>query len=315
MDLTQRAYDMCTLCPRTCKATRSQGVRGVCGCTSTLRIARSALHFWEEPPISGDNGSGAIFFSGCPLRCVYCQNHEISHDGFGIEVSTHRLATMMLELQEKGAHNINLVTPLHYAPHVCEAISMARGSGLVLPIVCNTSGYERHDLIDMLSDVVDIWLTDFKYASPDLAQRYSGARDYPHVASKALASMLASLKEHGGRRLDAHDHMQRGVIVRHLVLPGHVDDSYAVLDSLWNSAGNEIDVSIMNQYTPNERCRNAGGPLSRTLESDEYDLVLLHADELGFDHIWWQEGQTASQSFIPPFDATGVEGPERDFRP
>ena len=306
MDLSMTAYDTCTLCPRRCGTRRLDGRRGVCGCDADLRIARAALHLWEEPPISGEVGSGAIFFSGCPLRCVFCQNATISHEGFGIPVGTERLAQMMLELQGQGALNINLVTPLHYAPHVRTAIGLARGQGLRLPIVCNTSGYENASLVRTMSDVIDIWLTDYKYCSADLAAGLSGAKDYPPVASAALTEMLTSLRTRGGRRLADDGSMLQGIIVRHLVLPGHADDSCGVVERVWELAGNEVDLSIMNQYTPNERCRSLAGPLSHGVSEDEYDLVVCHADELGFENIWWQEGGTVSESFVPAFDATGV---------
>ena len=159
MDLSLSAYEHCELCPRKCGARRLDGKVGICGATATLRVARAALHFWEEPPISGEAGSGAIFFSGCPLRCVFCQNHEISQEGFGLEVTAERLSQMMVELEDQGALNINLVTPLHYAPHVVQAVDMARAQGMTLPIVCNTSGYERPELVEALADVVDVWLT------------------------------------------------------------------------------------------------------------------------------------------------------------
>lgn len=310
MDVGLDAYDSCTLCPRRCGVARSEGRPGVCGATSALRVARAALHLWEEPPISGERGSGAIFFSGCPLHCAFCQNHEISQGRCGLEVSTSRLAQMMMELQGQGALNINLVTPLHYAPHVREAVLMARGAGLSLPVVCNTSGYERAGLVDAMADVVDIWLTDFKYASPALAGRLSGAPDYPEVAERALAAMLASLRQGGGTFVAADGAMRRGIIVRHLVLPGQVDDSLAVLERVWRLCGNEVGLSVMNQYTPNERCRAAGGPLARPLRDDEYETVLDHADALGFESLWWQQGGTVSESFVPAFDATGVRGPE-----
>ncbi len=303
-------YEACTLCPRRCGAARSAGVAGFCGTTATLRVARSALHFWEEPPISGERGSGAIFFTGCPLRCIFCQNHEISQEGFGLAVSTARLAQMMLELQDQGALNINLVTPLHYAPHVCEAVELARSAGLALPIVCNTSGYERADVVRQMAGIVDVWLTDFKYASPDLARSLSAAANYPAVAAEALVAMRDLVRAAGGMELDESGAMRRGIIVRHLVLPGHADDSLAVLDRVWELCGNEVDLSVMNQYTPNDACLRAGGELSRALDEEEYELVLVHADDLGFERLWWQQGGTVSESFVPAFDATGVEGPE-----
>ena len=304
------AYETCALCPRRCGARRSAGRAGLCGATDTLRIARSALHLWEEPPISGERGSGAIFFTGCPLRCVFCQNHEISHEGFGLPVSVGRLAQMMLELQDQGALNINLVTPLHFAPHIREAIGRARAAGLTLPIVCNTSGYERVETVRAMADIVDIWLTDFKYASSELAGTLSAVRDYPEAAAAALAAMHEQVEAAGGRAFDGKGAMTRGIIVRHLVLPGHADDSCAVLDRVWELCGNDVDLSVMNQYTPNEACRERGGELARAVDDWEYELVLCHADDLGFEHIWWQEGGTVSESFVPPFDATGVCGPE-----
>ena len=303
------AYDMCELCPRRCKARRNSGKAGFCGASNTLRVARSALHFWEEPPISGEAGSGAIFFSGCPLRCVFCQNHQISQEGFGRAVSVERLACMMLELQEQGALNINLVTPMHFAPQVKKAIMLAKQAGLNLPIVCNTSGYELAPVIRAMGDVIDVWLTDFKYADARLAKELSYARDYPDVAAAALTEMLSLLRAHGGRKMSADGSMQQGIIVRHLVLPGHADDSCKVLNRIWNICGNDVDVSIMNQYTPNERCLKQGGLLSTTRSDEAYEIVICHADDLGFKQIWWQEGGTVSESFVPQFDATGVEGP------
>ena len=310
MDLSFSAYERCELCPRRCGVDRAAGDVGVCGETGQLMVARCALHFWEEPPISGDAGSGTIFFSGCPLRCAYCQNHEISHEGAGLPVSPSRLARMMLEQQDRGALNINLVTPLHFAPHIVDAVFCAREAGLSLPVVCNTSGYERAEMVDALAGVVDVWLTDFKYADPDLAALFSAARDYPDGAASALVRMLENLRERGGCRIGDDGRMLQGIIVRHLVLPGYADDSCSVLDRVWELCGNEVDVSVMNQYTPNAACRAKGGELARTVSPEEYELVLDHADELGFERMWWQESGTVSESFVPPFDNSGVLGPE-----
>lgn len=309
MNIDVGSYEACELCPRRCRAARAQGEAGFCGAGATLRVARSALHFWEEPPISGESGSGAIFFTGCPLRCVFCQNHEISQEGFGLAVTTGRLARMMLELRDQGALNINLVTPLHFAPQVREAIILARGEGLALPIVCNTSGYERPEVVAAMGDVIDVWLTDFKYGSTRLAGRLSKARDYPDVAAGALSAMLGSLRFRGGRAQGEDGRMLRGIIVRHLVLPGHSCDSKDVLDRVWELCGNEVDLSVMNQYTPNGDCRSEGGALARGVTDDEYESVLDHADDLGFERLWWQQGGTVSESFVPAFDATGVRGP------
>ena len=312
MDLTGlplALYGHCELCPRHCGANRLAGEVGACGAGAGLRAARSALHFWEEPPISGEAGSGAIFFTGCPLRCVFCQNHDISQGGSGRDVPVGRVAQMMLELEAQGAININLVTPLHFAPQVRQAVLLSREAGMTLPVVCNTSGYETPEVVRAMGDVVDVWLTDFKFSSGDLACRLMQARDYPEVAEDALVEMLSSVREGGGRLLGADGRMLRGVIVRHLVMPGHADDSLRVLDRVWALCHNEVDISVMNQYTPNRRCLRAGGDLARAVTGEEYERVLDHSDALGFERMWWQQGGTVSESFVPAFDATGVEGP------
>lgn len=295
----------CELCPRRCGANRAAGAHGVCGADDSLKIARAALHYWEEPPISGERGSGTIFFSACPLKCVYCQNHEISTGGFGIEVAPGRLVEIMLELQEQGAHNINLVTATHYAHLLPTAIGEARRRGLSIPIVYNTSGYEREEAVAELADLVDVWLVDYKYADADLGRALSHVVDYPETAARALSRMCVSVAAHGGELVDADGMMRRGVIVRHLVLPGHADDSCRVLDRIWDVAG-DVPISVMNQYTPNERMRASGGELSRAVTEDEYEFVLDHADDVGFTQMFWQEGGAVDESFTPAFDTTGV---------
>lgn len=295
----------CELCPRRCRADRAAGERGVCGATDTLRLARAALHFWEEPPISGEAGSGTVFFSGCPLKCVYCQNHEISTGNFGIDVSPERLAQIMLELQDQGALNINLVTATHYAHLLPEAIAAARAQGLAIPIVYNTSGYERVEAVRELDDLVDIWLTDFKYADARLGRALSHVPDYPSVAQSALIEMARQLERHGGGAARADGTWTRGIIVRHLVLPGHTEDSCRVLDLIWDAVG-DVPISVMNQYTPNAAMRAAGGELARAVTREEYERVLDHADDLGFTQMFWQEGGAVDESFTPPFDTTGV---------
>lgn len=295
----------CELCPRRCRADRAAGERGVCGATDTLRLARAALHFWEEPPISGEAGSGTVFFSGCPLKCVYCQNHEISTGNFGIDVPPERLAQIMLELQDQGALNINLVTATHYAHLLPEAIAAARARGLVVPIVYNTSGYERVEAVRELDDLVDIWLTDFKYADAELGRALSHVPDYPSVAQSALVEMARQLERHGGGAARADGTWTRGIIVRHLVLPGHAEDSCRVLDLIWDAVG-DVPISVMNQYTPNAAMRAAGGELARAVTREEYECVLDHADDLGFTQKFWQEGGAVDESFTPPFDTTGV---------
>ncbi|WP_419057854.1 radical SAM protein [Enorma massiliensis] len=295
----------CELCPRRCRADRAAGERGVCGATDTLRLARAALHFWEEPPISGEAGSGTVFFSGCPLKCAYCQNHEISTGNFGIDVSPERLAQITLELQDQGALNINLVTATHYAHLLPEAIAAARAQGLAIPIVYNTSGYERVEAVRELDDLVDIWLTDFKYADAGLGRALSHVPDYPSVAQSALIEMARQLERHGGGAARADGTWTRGIIVRHLVLPGHAEDSCRVLDLIWDAVG-DVPISVMNQYTPNAAMRAAGGELARAVTREEYERVLDHADDLGFTQMFWQEGGAVDESFTPPFDTTGV---------
>lgn len=303
--LTELFSPACHLCPRRCGAARDEGARGVCGANDTLRVARAALHMWEEPPISGEAGSGTIFFSGCSLKCIYCQNHEISTGNFGLEISPERLVEIMLELQDQGANNINLVTATHYAHLLPAAIAAARMRGLVIPVVYNTSGYERASAVAALGDLVDVWLTDFKYADAGLAQSLSHIKDYPRVAVSGLAQMAREIDRRGGELVDEGGLMKRGIIVRHLVLPGHADDSCRVLDLVWQTVG-DVPISVMNQYTPNALMREQGGDLARAVTREEYEQVLDHADDLGFTTMFWQEGGAVDESFTPAFDTTGV---------
>ena len=303
--LTELFSPACHLCPRRCGAARGEGARGVCGADDTLKVARAALHMWEEPPISGEAGSGTIFFSGCSLKCVYCQNHEISTGNFGLEITLERLVEIMLELQDQGANNINLVTATHYAHLLPVAIAAARERGLAIPIVYNTSGYERASVVAALGDLVDVWLTDFKYADAALARSLSHIKDYPRVAVSGLAQMAREIERRGGELVDDEGLMKRGIIVRHLVLPGHADDSCRVLDLVWQTVG-DVPISVMNQYTPNALMREQGGELARAVTREEYEQVLDHADDLGFTTMFWQEGGAVDESFTPAFDTTGV---------
>lgn len=282
-----------------------EGARGVCGATDTLKVARAALHMWEEPPISGESGSGTIFFSGCSLKCVYCQNHEISTGNFGIEISPERLVEIMLELQDQGANNINLVTATHYAYLLPWALREARSRGLTIPIVYNTSGYETEDAVRDLADLVDVWLTDFKYGDPRLGEELSNVKNYTAVAGHALAWMMRSIYDRGGQLVDENGLLKRGVIVRHLVLPGQVENSLLALECIWDTAG-DVPISVMNQYTPNAFMRERGGDLARAVTREEYETVLDHADDLGFTTMFWQEGGAVDESFTPAFDTTGV---------
>ena len=295
----------CDLCPRKCNADRTGGKYGVCASGSDVRIARAALHFYEEPCISGTRGSGTVFFTGCNLRCVYCQNYEISRGNCGATLSVQELADIFLRLQRDGAHNVNLVTPTHFALQIIEAVRIARGSGLTIPVVYNTGGYETEEAIRALRDTVDIYLTDFKYMDPALAKSLSGAEDYPLRAMEALREAVRQVEEKGGAVFDESGIMQRGVIVRHLVLPGHVKNSKAVIRRLHETFGDRIFLSIMNQYTPVRKI-DAFPELNRRVTRREYDRVISYALDLGVQSGFFQEGATQSESFIPPFDGTGI---------
>lgn len=295
---------------------------GVCGQTEKIKIARAALHYWEEPCISGKNGSGAVFFSGCSLKCVFCQNREISAGGFGKEISIERLADIFLELQEKGAENINLVTPTHFIPQIRAALDMVRAD-LKLPVVYNSSGYESVESLKLLAGYIDIYLPDFKYADKGLAAELSKAGDYPECAVLAIDEMVRQIsKRHrpegchseGICSFDDRGMMRCGVIIRHLVLPGHVRNSKEVLDMLYKRYNNTLYYSIMNQYTPSS-LTNPGTSkimekypeLKRKLTEREYEKAIDYALELGIERAYIQEGGTAGESFIPAFDLEGVE--------
>lgn len=292
----------CMLCPRECGADREHGQLGFCRMPMEPRAARAALHYWEEPCISGSEGSGAVFFSGCTLRCVFCQNNEISAGRTGRPVSEGRLSEIFLKLQEQGANNINLVTAGHFIPTVILALRRAKGQGLSIPVVYNTGGYEKPDTLKMLEGLVDIWLPDYKYRSTELARKYSNAPDYPERAAEALREMV---RQAGRPVLDERGIMQRGVIVRHLVLPGCVSDSKDVLEFLWDHYGNQIYVSIMSQYTPLPHV-SAYPELNRRVTEEEYEEVTDYARFLGMSRVYVQEGECAKESFIPPFDYEGI---------
>lgn len=253
---------------------------------------------WEEPPISGTNGSGTVFFTGCPLHCVFCQNHNIADGTNGVAITVDELSAIFLKLQEIGAHNINLVTATHFVPDVVSAINKAKENGLVIPIVYNTSGYETVETLGMLDGIVDVYLPDFKYVSAKLSSKYSNAKDYFDVASKALSEMFRQV---GTPQFDG-DLIKKGVVVRHLILPGCTDDSKAVLDYLYRTYGDDIFISIMNQYTPLSAQLARYPELDRTLTDAEYDEVVDFAVELGITNAFVQEGAAAQESFIPDFE-------------
>lgn len=300
--------DKCNLCPRNCSVDREHGKTGYCGQTDKLYVARAALHMWEEPCISGKEGSGTVFFCGCSLRCIFCQNHAIAlgkeknGDKIGKEISIQRLKEIFLELQSQGANNINLVTGTHYIPQIAEALRFAKAEGLIIPIVYNTGGYEKVESLRMLEGLVDIYLPDMKYVSGELSKEYSNAPDYFEVASIALEEMVRQV---GEPEFDDRGYIKKGVIVRHLVLPGSTKDSKAVLEYLWNTYGNKIYISIMNQYTPMEQIKNHP-LLSRKVTKREYQKVVDYALSLGWENGFIQEGETAKESFIPGFHGVGV---------
>ena len=294
--------EKCSLCPRMCGTDRAAGQKGFCGGGNLVRVARAALHYWEEPCISGESGSGTVFFSGCTMRCVFCQNKEISRGEAGKEITVDRLAEIYLELAAKGANNINLVTPMHYAPQITAALDIARKNGLTLPIVWNTGGWERRESIAAVRDYADIWLSDFKYFDSSLGESLSKAPNYFSVAAAALDQMV---KQTCKPVFDENGMMRRGVIVRHLMLPGHLDDTKNVLRFLYENYGDSIWISIMNQYTP--MCSDPRFPeLSRTVSDEEYNEAIDFACELGIENAFVQEGGTVGESFIPPFDLSGV---------
>ncbi|MCD8131072.1 MAG: radical SAM protein [Lachnospiraceae bacterium] len=345
--------ELCALCPRNCEADRSAENVGFCGVPNEIYVARASLHMWEEPCLSGSNGSGTVFFMGCNLKCVYCQNHTIALGSAGSAQNTKTtvqqssdassrpgcnfplrgkkltpsdLAQVFLRLQQAGAHNINLVTPSHYVPQIRQALLLAKVDGLTLPIVYNSSGYELPDTLKLLDGLVDIYMPDFKYMSPTLAARYSNAPDYPEIAKAALAEMYrqtgkpvfakAPDSPHGsgekqvktaGRNdvCAAEPLMTRGVLVRYLLLPGYLKDGKAVLEYLHTAYGDNIYISIMNQYTP-QPAQLAGCPeLNRRVTTYEYNSLVNYALTLGIENAYIQEGKTAEESFIPDFEDAG----------
>ncbi len=291
----------CSLCPRMCMTDR-EITTGYCGVKNTLRVARAALHFWEEPCISGEEGSGAVFFTGCNLRCVYCQNYHIARAEQGKEITIERLAEIFLELQAQNANNINLVTGTHYVPQIAEALKISKENGLKLPIVFNCGGYESVATLQMLEGLVDIYLPDFKYMDSERAKRYSHAKNYPEAAKAALAEMVRQQPE---AVFDERGIMQKGVIVRHLMLPGGIKDSKAVVSYLYETYKDQIYLSLMNQYTPLPHVERYP-EINRKLKKFEYNRLVDYAISLGVEKGFIQEGETAKESFIPAFTNEGV---------
>ena len=293
---------MCNLCPRECNVDRGLGKIGFCKVPNHIKVARAALHFWEEPCMSGEEGSGTVFFSGCNLRCVYCQNRKIAEGIYGKEITVDRLAAIFLELQEKGANNINLVTPSHYVLEIVKALKMAKAQGLSVPVVYNSSAYEKVEILSLLEGYVDVYLPDFKYMDALLSKKYSGAKDYSDVAKEALKEMVRQV---GEARFDERGILTNGVVVRHLVLPGYTEDSKKIIKYLYETYGNHIYISILSQFTPLKGL-NAYPELNRKLTEEEYDEVVDYAIEIGVENGFIQEGDVAEESFIPDFDGQGV---------
>lgn len=295
-------YENCLLCPRKCGINRSTGQTGVCGVSSEIKVARAALHYWEEPCISGKRGSGAVFFSGCSLHCVFCQNREISDGKAGKLISKERLSDIFMELAGKGANNINLVTPGQYIPDIVWAVNDAKSRGMKLPIIYNTSGYENVTELKLLEGIVDVYLPDFKYMDSTLSARYSRAKDYPSVAKQALSEMVRQQPDVVID--DATGLIQKGVIVRQLLLPGHVNDAKAVLKYLYDTYHDHVYISMMSQFTP--IALKDYPEINRTVTKREYERLVNYALEIGITNAFIQDGDVAKDSFIPAFDCEGV---------
>ena len=294
---------VCRLCPRGCGVNRLQGAHGFCGAGRYARVGLVSLHAWEEPCLAGEKGAGTVFFSGCNMRCAFCQNYEISRENFGIAVTEERLADIFLEQEERGAATLDLVTPTHFAPQIAMALRLARERGLKIPVVYNSSAYDAVDTIESMTGLVDIFLPDLKYIDEETALRCSAAPGYFRRASAAIRRM----REIAGLPVfDEVGRMKRGVLVRHLVLPGHRKESMCILDWLWQNFSDTIYISIMNQYTPMGDFTKVP-ELARRLTTFEYESVVDHARSLGIENCYIQQGGTVSASFVPHFDGRGVE--------
>ena len=290
--------ESCMLCPRNCKVNRHKSV-GFCGASDRVKLAYYSLHQWEEPIISGENGSGTVFFSNCNLRCLFCQNKKISTDrnSYGKEISNDKLKEIFLKLQDLGAHNINLVTPTHYVPQIASVLKRIKNKELNIPVVYNTSSYENIGTLMMMKGLVDIYLADLRYYDDKLGEKYSLCKDYFETATMAIDEMYRQV---GGILLDSDGMIKRGLVVRVLILPGHVEDAKNIIKYLYKTYKDEIFISIMNQYTPVNKCKFDN--LNRKVSDDEYDDVVNYAIDLGVTNAFVQEGEAASESFIPEFN-------------
>lgn len=302
-------YENCTLCPRNCGVCRLSGNTGFCGETASLRAARAALHMWEEPCISGTKGSGTVFFSGCNLGCIFCQNEPISSGGIGKNLTVDDLCRIYLSLQDKGANNINLVTPTHFVPHIVTSLELARKNGLSIPIVYNTGSYEKIETLRMLDGLIDVYLPDLKFYNPTVSREYCHAGDYYEVAWAAIEEMF---RQTGPCQFAPETNenepiqmMTRGVMVRHLLLPGLEEDAYLMIKQLYKTYGNSIYLSIMSQYTPMPRMADHE-TLSKPVNYGVYDRLIDRLIDLGVENAFIQEEGVNKESFIPLFDYEGL---------
>ena len=292
----------CVLCPRECRIDRVSGKTGICRATDKIYTARASLHMWEEPCLSGNNGSGTVFFTGCNLKCVFCQNNQISHKNAGYEIDENRLCEIFFELRDKGAHNINLVTATHFLPMVLKAVEKAKTRGINIPFVYNSSGYEKVEVLRRADGLIDVYLPDFKYFSEVSAKKYSGACDYPQVAMGAIEEMVRQQKN---CIFDKNDMMICGVIVRHLMLPSGLSDSKKIVKYLYNTYGDDIYMSLMSQYTPFGDLEEFP-ELKQKVRGKDYEKLINYAVDLGVKNAYIQDGEAANESFIPDFSGQGI---------
>lgn len=292
----------CNICPRNCNKERYKGELGVCKTGDKIKVSRASLHFWEEPSISGDRGSGTIFFSGCNLNCIFCQNEDISHQCFGKEITDERLVEIMFELSAKGAANINLVTPTHFAERLIPILEKAKKDGLEIPILYNSGGYEKVETLKKLEGLIDIYMPDFKYWDKALAKEYSKAEDYREVAKKAIEEMV---RQQPKVVFDDEGMMKKGVLIRHMMMPQGLYDSEKVMEYLYNTYGDKVYFSIMSQYTPTKAVSNHP-ILKNRVTTDEYDALIDFCVDMGMENAFTQEGESAEESFIPPFTLEGI---------
>ncbi|MBP3915214.1 radical SAM protein [Clostridium sp.] len=297
-----KLLENCTLCMRNCNVNRNKGIKGVCNSTNSIRIARAALHFWEEPCISGKSGSGTVFFSNCNLKCVFCQNYKISSEGFGTEITIDRLAEIFLELQDKGANNINLVTPTHFVPQIIESLKIAKNKGLNLPIIYNTNSIDTLDTIKTLNGYIDVYLPDFKYFEDKYALKYSKIKGYSKNVLEVIDEMV---KQVGHPKFNEDGIIVKGVIVRHLLLPGLLFDSKKIIDAIYKKFEDSVYISLMNQYTPMYNAKMYP-EINKSINEKTYDSIINYALSLGVKNGFIQESGTNSEEFVPDFNNEGV---------